>query len=223
VTKKEFSYLTTGLKASYPRFSFLQTDEEMEYWYLMTCDMDYAIASNAIAEHVTTNNFPPSIADIRRLYAERCNGRILTYSEAWGVVQRAISEYGWYAPRSAFALMDDLTRSVVDDLGWSRLCKSENPTADRANFREAYEAKARKLRNDAQMPRAVLLEKKRIQERFGILPKPEDADVKELQHVTDEENIEPTDEQRQMVADKLAAARQRVNARRNIEYVDFTK
>ena len=35
--------------------------------------------------------------------------------------------------------MDEITRACVKRLGWKELCMSENPVADRANFRMIYE------------------------------------------------------------------------------------
>jgi hypothetical protein len=90
-------------------------------------------------------------------------------------VQKAVSRYGWQHPQEAFAMMDQLTLSVVKNLGWSRLCQSENPTADRANFREAYEAKAREHQNSNQIPEFVAKEKALLKERY--VPQIEEKDI----------------------------------------------
>lgn len=60
-------------------------------------------------------------------------------------------------------MMDELTLSVVKNLGWTRLCQSENPISDRANFREAYEEKAKALQNKAQLPEFVAKTKEYLQ------------------------------------------------------------
>ena len=166
MTKKEFSQLSIGLKAAYPRFQMLTTDEEMTFWYMMLQDIDYKVAQNAALEHISTNTFPPSIAEIRKLCAEHMQKPVLPFDEAWGVVQSAMRNYGFYNPQEAFATMDELTLSVVKNLGWSRLCMSENPTADRANFREAYEAKAKRIQNNMQLPEFVAQNKLQIQEHY---------------------------------------------------------
>lgn len=62
--------------------------------------------------------------------------------------------------------MDELTLSVVKNLGWSRLCQSGNPTADRANFREAYEVKAKAAQNSYQLPKFVAQNKALLQEQY---------------------------------------------------------
>lgn len=166
MTKKEFSQLSIGMKAAYPRFQILTTDEEMTFWYMMLSDIPYDTAENAVMEHICTNIFPPNIAEIRKLCMERMKPHVLSFDEAWAVVQKAMSSYGWYHPQQAFATMDELTLSVVKNLGWSRLCQGENPTADRANFREAYEAKAAEQQKKSQLPEFVAEKKKYLQEKY---------------------------------------------------------
>lgn len=166
MNKKEFYSISVGIKAAYPRFTFLSTDEEMEFWYTMFKDIDYQVAQNAVMEHISTSSFPPSIAEIRKLCTERCKSPVLSFDEAWGVVQKAIGTYGWRQPQEAYALMDELTASVVKNLGWTQLCQSENPTADRANFREAYEKKAIELQNSMQVPKFVAEGKALLQAKY---------------------------------------------------------
>lgn len=141
MNKQQFATLAIGIKSAYPASKILEDNASMDFWYMTLKDIPYEIAENAVMEHICTNIYPPNIAEIRKLCMERCKTPILSFDEAWGVVQKAMSDYGWYHPQEAFATMDELTLAVVKNLGWSRLCQSENPTADRANFREAYEKK----------------------------------------------------------------------------------
>jgi hypothetical protein len=166
VDKGEFYKLTLGLKTAYLRFAMFQTDEEYDFWHMMLEDIPYDVAQNAIMEHMCTSVYPPSIAEIRQLCAQRCTPRIPGFEEAWGVVQQAKRKYGWYYPEEAFAMMDELTLSVVKNLGWTSLCQSENPAADRANFREAYEAKAKELQRSALLPGFVEETRARLKERY---------------------------------------------------------
>lgn len=166
MNKKEFTQLIIGLKTAYPRFQFLETDNQKEFWFTMLEDVEYKVVQNAVLEHIATNAFPPSIAEIRKLCAERCRSCIPGFDEAWGTVQKAISKYGWQHPQEAFESMNEPTRTVVKNLGWSRLCQSENPTADRANFREAYEEKAKELQKNNQIPEFVVKEKALLKEQY---------------------------------------------------------
>lgn len=164
--KQQFATLTIGIKSAYPASKILEDNASMDFWYMMLKDIPYEIAENAVMEHICTNIYPPNIAEIRKLCMERCQRPVLSFDEAWGVVQKAMGTYGSYHPQEAFATMDELTLSVVKNLGWTRMCQSENPIADRANFREAYEEKAKAVQNSNQLPEFVARKKVLLQEQY---------------------------------------------------------
>ncbi len=164
--KQQFSIIATSIKSAYPASKILEDRASMDFWYTMLADIPYEVAENAVMEHICTNVFPPNIAEIRKLCMERCKPQTLSFDEAWGVVQKAISRHGWNNPDAAFAEMDDLTLSVVKNLGWTGLCHSENQAADRANFREAYEAKAEVMRNKSLLPEFVAKNKVFLQKQY---------------------------------------------------------
>lgn len=164
--KQQFATIAIGIKSAYPSSKILEDNASMDFWYRMLEDIPYDVVENAVIEHICTNVFAPNIAEIRKLCMERCKKPIPSFDEAWGIVQKAISTYGSSQPQSAFALMDDLTLSVVKNLGWTRLCQSENQVADRANFREAYEAKAKNLQINNMLPEFVSKEKTLLKEQY---------------------------------------------------------
>lgn len=164
--KQQFATLTIGIKSAYPASKILEDSASMDFWYLMLNDIPYEVAENAVMEHICTNVFPPNIAEIRKLCMERCRRPALSFDEAWSVVQKAIAIYGRERPHEAYETMDEPTLAVVKNLGWTRLCLSENQAADRANFREAYEAKARALQDSNQLPEFVAKGKALLQEQY---------------------------------------------------------
>lgn len=166
MNKQQFATLAIAIKSAYPASKVMEDNASMDFWYLMLKDIDYRVAENAIMEHVSTNIYPPSIAEIRKLCMERCKRPALSFDEAWGTVQRAISKYGSYHPDEAFATMDEMTLSVVKNLGWTKLCQSENPEASRANFRKAYEEKLNSAMTQIRLPDFVLKNKLALQEHY---------------------------------------------------------
>lgn len=194
--KQQFATLTIGIKSAYPASKILEDNASMDFWYTMLKDIPYEIAENAVMEHICTNIYPPNIAEIRKLCVERCQRPVLSFDEAWGVVQKAMSTYDWRHPQEAFETMDELTLSVVKNLGWSRLCMSENSTADRANFREAYEAKAKKVQNNMQLPEFVAKNKLQIQEHY--IPAIEEKVVTQI------EETRPVDIREEMTEEQMA-------------------
>lgn len=208
--KKQFATLAIGIKSAYPASKILEDNASMDFWYMMLRDIPYETAENAVMEHICTNIFPPNIAEIRKLCMERLKAPVLSFDEAWGVVQKAISTYGWYHPQQAFETMDELTLSVVKNLGWSRLCQSENPTADRANFREAYEAKAMALQNNIQLPEFVAKQKALLQEKY--IPAIEEKEVPKIGQAEPVPDVRETltEEELDKRAKMLEEARRRI-------------
>lgn len=196
MNKQQFATLAIAMKSAYPASKILEDNASMDFWFMMLQDIDYKVAENAIAEHICTNIYPPNIAEIRKLCADRMQKPVLPFDEAWGVVQKALRDYGFYNPEKAFATMDELTLSVVKNLGWLRLCMSENPTADRANFREAYEAKAKKVQNNMQLPEFVAKNKLQIQEYY--MPAIEEKAAPQI------EEHQPVDIREELTEEQLA-------------------
>ena len=208
MTKQEFAIIAVAIKAAYPASKVMADEASMKFWYQMLQDLDYKIAENAVMEYTTTHTFPPSIAEIRQLSMERCKPPVLGFDEAWGVVQKAIGTYGSYHPQEAFAMLDDMTAAIVKNMGWTRLCQSENMTADRANFREAYEAKAKEATNNRLLPPFVAQEKDRIRKTAGQLMQEHTPPKIEYDHAP--EQIQITEEEQAIRAWRLEELRRRL-------------
>lgn len=163
--KQKFATLAIGIKSAYPNSKILEDNASMDFWYTMLKDIPYEIAENAVMEYICTSVFPPNIAEIRKLCMDRYKKPVLSFDDAWGSVQKAIREYGFYGAEKAFASFDELTLSIVKNLGWSNLCLNENVDASRANFRIAYEAKAKEAQNINQLPDFVANNKAMLQEQ----------------------------------------------------------
>lgn len=142
MTSEQFKLLARGLKAAYPVQNFLPDKYSLRLWYRLLGDVDYSKAQAAAAKHICTSKFPPTIAEFR----EACNSveevSPRSWLDGWGAVQKLISKYGYCRPeeaKAALAAADPIAARVVENLGWQKLCESENTVADRANFRQAYE------------------------------------------------------------------------------------
>lgn len=142
--KKEFIKLTMALKTYYPKDNLLPNDYAISLWYEQLKDLNYNLAMNGVVKYVSTNKFPPSIADIRECAVDVSGIRVADWGNGWEQVNRAIRVYGRSRADEALESMDDITRQVVKNLGFSNLCISINQTTDRANFRTLYEELAKK-------------------------------------------------------------------------------
>lgn len=154
MTKEEFGKIATGLKASYPNQTILNTPDTMEWWYSMLKDLDYSVTAQAVTKWVSTQKFPPTISEIRQAVMEVALGEIPDWGQAWFEVKYAISLYGYTRPQEALNSMSEITREVVKRMGWMTLCMSsvENEQTDRAQFRMMYEESVRRKQTDIQTP-----------------------------------------------------------------------
>lgn len=162
MNKAEFKNIAFAISTAYPNSSLFQSVESAEFWYKLLQDIDYDIAQNAVTEHISTNKFPPSIAEIREKCTKRYGKGIPDWGTAWESVLKAIRKYGWPEELKALESMDELTRKCVKRLGYQNLCGSENFMADRANFRMLYEELSSEVKTDQQLQESVLLKKQQL-------------------------------------------------------------
>ena len=138
MTIDEFRVLAKGMKAVYPSPNFLPDMDAVNVWYELLKDIDYQVANMAIQMHAQSSKFPPTVAEIRESAAKIVHGETKDWSKAWEEACRAMSRYGRDRKTLAYETLDELTRDVIDRLGYRNLCISENTASDRANFRDIY-------------------------------------------------------------------------------------
>ena len=171
MTSEEFITLAKGMKAAYSSHNFLPDDESMKLWYRLLKDIDGQIVAAAVYKHISSSKFPPTIAEIREASASIQAPEDKDWLEGWGAVIRAIGRHGWCGEKAALSdlhAFDPLTADVVRKLGWRNLCMSENQTADRANFRQAYEVCRSRNKELAKLPPSLNNLRSGLSERFML-------------------------------------------------------
>ena len=151
MTKKEFAIFAMALKTYYPRENPMPNEEAVKLWFGQLQDIPYKVAEVGLNKWVALNKWSPSIADIREMASSITFGEVPDWGEAWQEVSNAIRRYGSYRPNEALESMSPLTRKATERIGFVNLCMSENPSADRANFRMIYESLAEREKKDAQV------------------------------------------------------------------------
>ena len=86
------------------------------------------------------------------LTAEIMLGELPDWGEGWEQVLKAIKDFGYMRPKEAMDSFDDITRECVKRLGFINICKSENISVERANFRQLYEQIANRQRDAVKLP-----------------------------------------------------------------------
>ena len=151
MTKQEFSTLAMAIKTYYPKENILPNQQAMELWYRELHDIPFPVAEAALRKWVNTNKWSPSIAEIRAMTVNVVEGEQMTWGESWEKAVKAIRRFGSYNPREALESLDPLTRRCVESLGYRELCISENPMADRANFRMVFETLDKRQQTEKQL------------------------------------------------------------------------
>lgn len=156
MTKAEFVNFTAAMRTYYPRENIFPNQQAVELWFLQLQDIPKDVLTLALNAWVATNKWSPSIADLREKAAEITTKQIDDWGDGWEQLQKAIRYYGRYREAEALATMDEVTRQTVQRMGFVELCNSENVTADRANFRQIYQAITERRKKESQIPVNVL-------------------------------------------------------------------
>lgn len=165
--KKEFGIFAAAIRTYYPKEQILPNKEAMALWYRELQDIPYQVAEAALRKWVATNKWSPSIAEIREMTVNVTHGEALTWGESWEKAVAAIRRFGSYRPKEALESLDPLTRKCVESLGYRELCISENPMADRANYRMVFETYAQRQQTEQQLALPLQEAIKRIQLQSG--------------------------------------------------------
>lgn len=147
MNKKEAAALLAIITTCYPQWS--ATKETFEFYSRAFSDLDFDTASQAVERWAMTNQYAPTISDVRRTCADLLGLSPALSSQAWEEVQQQIREVGSFG-RPTFS--DDETsgfiRSAVGVIGWRNLCQSTNQDTVRAHFLRMYEERRVKVQRD---------------------------------------------------------------------------
>ena len=115
-------------------------------------DIDDDMLKAASLRHITESQWFPKVSELRRAATRLSLPAARDPMEAWGDVLKAIRVVGYYG---APIFDDPLTDAVVRQMGWRDLCMSEDATADRARFLDAYSRQAQREVHQASLPLAL--------------------------------------------------------------------
>ena len=145
MTAEEFSKALTFLGVAYNK-EF--TNEQAKIWYEFFKTTSEETFKKAIKRLIATNKFMPSIAEINQEIALIDNPHLgLNALKEWEEVLRLIRQYGYYKQNEALAEMNLLTRNAVEQLGWSKLCMSEDIVWLKKEFVEIFKNKQQGIEN----------------------------------------------------------------------------
>ena len=137
-----FSKCMLLLETSYPNFKITSDKTKLSVWYEMLGDRTEMELMLGVKKYIATNEFAPTIAGINKAIASNQTSKAPDGLQAWGELQTSIRKWGMYHEDKAIESLSPETRAVVQALGFTNLCTSENQMADRAHFIKLYESRA---------------------------------------------------------------------------------
>jgi hypothetical protein len=157
------------LKSAYPRQTF--GPETVRVYQMTLSEINPELLQAAVLKHISTSKWFPTVAEIRAAVVEIVlqTANQPTALEAWGIVIKEIRRVGhWRRPDLPPAIL----KAVNDIGGWRQLCMSENNTADRARFVEAYTSRQQRLAHRLQqLPAVTAVEEKLAAQQDNLDPR----------------------------------------------------
>ena len=153
MTQEEFARLVMAIRTYYPKEKILPNKEAMQLWYEQLNDLEYATLSMSLQKWVNTEQWSPTIADLRRLSAEITTPSLdIDAGQSFQEARKMIQTYGRYRREDALANMTPITRKVVERMGYDTMCDCENIEVERGQFTKIFDNLFQRERQDAQLP-----------------------------------------------------------------------
>lgn len=169
-TRDEVKALLAIIAAAYGD-KFRLAPKTLDVYADLLADVPIDLLKTATRQHIADKDWPPTVAELRRLTRQLDGPTLPDADMAWSEVIRAIGAVGHTGtPTFSHATIAEAVRGMG---GWQLMCAMEigDTATHRAQFRDVFNAvKARYTRGDTYLPdvRALAVER-------GALPTPVEA------------------------------------------------
>ena len=135
---------------------FMEADANMvSAWHELMQDIDFRIAAKAIAAHAATNDYPPTIAEIRR-FCIKTEGE--SAEEAWARVLHALKDSAYHNAEK-FAELPEVCKRLVGSANvlkeWAISEDQTSISVARTRFLAQYDIEKRKETERKMIPEAI--------------------------------------------------------------------
>lgn len=156
MNKPETAKLFALISSLYPReAAFANATRDMvNAWALMLEDVPFSVAQAGLQAHVSTSQFPPSIAEIKG-WTVKMSKNYMDASEAWGLARKAISKWGIHNKAKAKENLPADVFAIMDRMGYEDMCMSETPDVIRGQFTRLWDARQKQQQEMDRLPPAV--------------------------------------------------------------------
>ena len=161
MTTKDTVKILAVLKVAYPRYFEKQDFEEKkqmaDLWTVMLEGYPYEAVDAAVRAHISTNKFPPSVAEVIAEVRKLSAGGGENELEAWGHVSRAIRNSTYRAREEWEKLPEEIQQMVSPDLlrSWAMVSTGEAETVIQSQFLKTYRAAKKRQQEFEALPKSV--------------------------------------------------------------------
>ena len=143
--REEFKILVKAMKAVYAQPTFIPDKDAFDVWYGLLQDLPYEQANLAIQKYMTSERFPPTIADIRTKATE-----IIAPAE------ESMSELQAWAE---FAKLPEACQRAVGTAAnlkeWALMDSDQVATIEQSHFIRNYRTSVQRMKEEARLPENV--------------------------------------------------------------------
>lgn len=161
MTKTDTVKILAVLKVAYPGYFEKQDFEEkkqmVELWTLMLADYPYEAVDAAVRAHISSNKFPPAVAEVIEQLQKICKGQEMSELEAWGYVSCALRNSAYRAREEWAKLPEEIRGMVSPELlrSWSMVSAGEAETVIQSQFLKTYRQAKKRQQEFAALPKSV--------------------------------------------------------------------
>lgn len=160
MTRDNFKILVKAMKAVYSSENFIADKDAFDVWFELLKDLPYEQANLAIQKYMTSEKFPPTIADIRTKATEIITPAEESMSElqAWALVQKALRNSGLNSEEEFAKLPEACQRAVGTAANlkeWALMDSDQVATIEQSHFIRNYRTSVQRMKEEARLPENV--------------------------------------------------------------------
>ena len=161
MTKKEFLVIVKGLKSVYSDPKFLAGKDAIDVWYGLLCDLPYQVLSLATQKYMMQEQYPPTIAGLRKKAAEITAPvhEDMSELEAWSLVRKALGNSAYNAESEFDKLPELCQKAVGNAANLHEMALMDTDTVnsvEQSHFIRNYRAALDRKRADAQVSPGIM-------------------------------------------------------------------
>ena len=168
ITREDFAVIVKGLKAAYPKESFLDSEYTVSLWYTALQDIDYPTLNRAATSYIMSKRFAPSVAELRQLAHDLTAPPDDIAAEEWERLLKALGHAGSPEAADYWQQLPETTKEIVGGffvfVEWANTPTIDLMNVQRPMFIKRFEELTKRKRAAGAIPEPVRTPTKALEE-----------------------------------------------------------